>query len=91
MEDLEVVTQLSVLCELLKDQHCIRVIYSREYEKGNPSFIADRVYELYQKYNNLWIWIDGSNRAFVNELKVPIWRRSELRKSLKMCQWIVIE
>ena len=90
MEDLEVVTQL-VFCELLKDQHCIRVIYSREYEKGNPSFIADRVYELYQKYNNLWIWIDGSNRAFVNELKIQIWRRSELRKRLKMCQWIVIE
>ena len=59
-----------VLCELLKDEHKIRVIYSREYEKGNPSFIADKVYELYQKYNNLWIWIDGCNRAFVNELKV---------------------
>ena len=72
-----------VLCELFKDEHKIMAIYSREYEKGNPSFIAERLYDLHQKYRKLCLWIDGNNRAFVNELKVKF-GKSLIMKVQKM-------
>jgi hypothetical protein len=50
-----------VLTEFLKEEHRIRVIYAEEFEHANPQDIV-----------NLWTWffVDGSNRAAVNLMKV---------------------
>jgi hypothetical protein len=60
-----------VLCELNKDIKKIRVLMAKEIEKSNPSIIASQVYDtIYLKYSNLKIFVDGSNRAGTNELRL---------------------
>ena len=41
-----------------------------EYEKPNPSEIANIIFDLSRKYKNSLVWIDGANAGMVNELKI---------------------
>ena len=59
-----------VLTEFLKEERKIRVLYAEEFEHANPQDIVDLCFNLYRKHWNTWIWVDGSNRAFVNLMKV---------------------
>lgn len=59
-----------VVTERLKEQNKIRVIESIEFEKPNPSEIANIIFDLTRKYRNSLVWIDGANAGMVNELKV---------------------
>ena len=59
-----------VVTERLKEQNKIRVLESIEYEKPNPSEIANIIFDLSLKYRNSLIWIDGANAGMVNELKI---------------------
>jgi hypothetical protein len=57
------------MAEVLKEEKCIRIIYGREYDKDTPSKIADDIHTLHTRYLNFYCYVDGANRAFVNELK----------------------
>lgn len=59
-----------VVTERLKEQNKIRVIFSQEFEKPNPSQIANIIFDLSRKYRNSLVWIDGANAGMVNELKI---------------------
>jgi hypothetical protein len=59
-----------VLTEFIKDEDKIIVRYSEEIDKGDPNAIADQLFDIYRQYWNTWFLIDGSNRAFVNLLKI---------------------
>ena len=59
-----------VVTERLKEQNKIRVLESIEYEKPNPSEIANIIFDLSIKYKNSLVWIDGANAGMVNELKI---------------------
>jgi hypothetical protein len=59
-----------VLTEFLKEEHKIRVIYAEEFEHANPQDIVDLCFNLYRKHWNTWFFVDGSNRAAVNLMKV---------------------
>jgi hypothetical protein len=58
------------MTEHIKDEDKIIVRYSEEIDKGDPNAIADQLFDLYRKYWNLYLLIDGSNRAMVNLLKI---------------------
>jgi hypothetical protein len=57
------------LCELLKDKGKVIVRQTETFTKSDPNYIKDYIFELYRKWWNLWIVVDGSNRAMVNLLK----------------------
>ena len=61
-----------VATEFLKEEAKIRVVYSQEWEHGDPQAIVNLIFNLYLQYgtDNTFIWVDGSNRAFCNLLKV---------------------
>ncbi|CAN5442458.1 hypothetical protein BH18THE1_BH18THE1_09690 [soil metagenome] len=60
-----------VMTEHLKgDVNKIIVRFAEEYDKANPADIVNICHSLYRKYWNTWIWVDGSNRAAVNLMKV---------------------
>ena len=59
-----------VVTERLKEHNKIRVLESIEYEKPNPSQIANIIFNLTRKYRNSLVWIDGANAGMVNELKI---------------------
>jgi hypothetical protein len=59
-----------VMCEHLKDQDKIIVRRSDLIEKGDPNAISDLLFDLHKQYWNVYILIDGSNRAMVNLLKI---------------------
>ena len=59
-----------VLTEFLKEERKIRVLYAEEFEHANPQDIVDLCFDLYRKHWNTWFFVDGSNRAFVNLMKV---------------------
>ena len=59
-----------VLTEFLKEERKIRVLYAEEFEHANPQDIVDLCFEMYRKHWNTWFFVDGSNRAFVNLMKV---------------------
>jgi hypothetical protein len=60
-----------IATEFLKEERKIRVLFSEEYEHGDPQALVNLIFNLYQKYGfNSYIWIDGANRAFVNLLKI---------------------
>ena len=59
-----------VLTEFLKEERKIRILYAEEFEHANPQDIVDLCFNLYRKHWNTWFFIDGSNRAFVNLMKV---------------------
>lgn len=50
----------------------IRVIESRLIEKGDPNQIVNLCWDIWKRngYVNTVFWIDGSNRAMVNLLKI---------------------
>jgi hypothetical protein len=50
----------------------IRVIESHLIEKGDPNAIVELCWSIWKKhgYLNTVFWIDGSNRAIVNLLKI---------------------
>jgi hypothetical protein len=61
----------------------IIVRFAEEYEHSNPQSIVDKCHELYVKHLNTLFWVDGSNRAGVNLLKVAFdepldWDNSEI-------------
>ena len=59
--------------EILKDQNKIRIIYSKEFDNhASPSFIANRVYELYQKIPNTYFFVDGSARGSLQSVKLNL-------------------
>jgi hypothetical protein len=67
-----------VMCEHVKsydyktnsDKHSIIVRFAEEYEKENPQTIVDICHSLYVKHWNTIFYVDGSNRAGTNLLKV---------------------
>jgi hypothetical protein len=59
-----------VLTEFLKEERKIRILYAEEFEHANPQDIVDLCFNLYRKHWNTWFFIGGSNRAFVNLMKV---------------------
>jgi len=62
-----------VVTEFLKEQSIIRVVYSEEFDKSNPQDLVNLIFKMYTvDYGmmNTYIWCDGSNRAFINLLKV---------------------
>jgi hypothetical protein len=74
-----------VATEYLKEQSKIRVIYAQEWEHGDPQAIVNLIFSLYLQYgtDNTFIWVDGSNRAFCNLLKVAFseslnWEKSRI-------------
>jgi hypothetical protein len=52
------------------DKHTIIVRFAEEYEKSNPAEIVEICHKLYVKHWNTIFFVDGSNRAGVNLLKV---------------------
>ena len=61
-----------VATEFLKEESKIRVIHSEEFEHGDPQAIVNQIFNLFVQYgrDNTFLFVDGSNRAFVNLLKV---------------------
>ena len=59
-----------VLTEFLKEEHKIRVIDSQEFEHANPQDIVNLCFDMYRKHFNNWYFVDGSNRAALNLMKV---------------------
>jgi hypothetical protein len=61
-----------VATEYLKEQSKVRVIYSQEWEHGDPQAIVNLIFNLNLHYgtDNTFTWVNGSNRAFCNLLKV---------------------
>jgi hypothetical protein len=70
--------------EFLKEEAKIRVVYAQEWEHGDPQAIVNQIFNLYLLYgtDNTFIWIDGSNRAFVNLLKVAFNESLNWEKSI---------
>ena len=74
-----------VATEYLKEQSKIRVVYAQEWEHGDPQAIVNLIFNLCLQYgtDNTFIWVDGSNRAFCNLLKVAFseslnWEKSRI-------------
>jgi len=59
-----------VLTEFLKEERNIRVLFNQEYEHANPQDIVNLCFDLYRKHWNTWFFVDGSNRAATNLIKV---------------------
>jgi hypothetical protein len=61
-----------VATEFLKEEAKIRVVYAQEWDHGDPQAIVNLIFNLHLQYGtyNCFIWVDGSNRAFCNLLKV---------------------
>ena len=72
--------------EFLKEESKIRIIYAEQFEKSDPQYLVNLIFNLYHKYghNNTSIFVDGSNRAFVNLVKVAFneslnWEKSMIK------------
>jgi hypothetical protein len=61
-----------VVLEHIKDEDKIRVIESHLIEKGDPNQIVELCWSIWKKHGfmNTLFFIDGSNRAMVNLLKI---------------------
>jgi hypothetical protein len=61
-----------VATEWLSEESKIRVIFSQEWEHGDPQAIVNLIFNLYLQYgtDSTSVFVDGSNRAFVNLLKI---------------------
>src|SRR5207342_25452 len=71
--------------EFIPEKATIRVIYSQEWEHGDPQAIVNPIFNLYLQYgtDNTFIFVDCSNRAFCNLLKVSFseslnWEKSKI-------------
>jgi hypothetical protein len=55
----------------LIEENKIRVIYAEEFaDHPNPQEIVDKIFEIYRKYHNLWIFVDAAGRGFITSLKI---------------------
>jgi len=57
------------LCEHIKDKGIVMVRQTMTFVKNDPNYVKDVIFDMYRRYWNLWVVIDGSNRAMVNILK----------------------
>jgi hypothetical protein len=71
--------------EFLKEEAKIRVVYAQDWTHGDPQAIVNLIFKVYLQYgtDNTFIFVDGSNRAFVNLLKVTFneslnWEKSRI-------------
>jgi len=73
-----------VATEFLKEESKIRIIYAEQFEKSDPQYLVNLIFNLYHKYGhyNTSIFVDGSNRAFVNLLKVAFNESLNWEKSM---------
>jgi len=73
-----------VATEFIPEQAKIRVIHSQEWEHGDPQAIVNLIFNLYLQYgtDNTFIFVDGSNRAFVNLAKVTFGESLNWEKSI---------
>jgi hypothetical protein len=69
-----------VATEWLNEESKARVIFSEAYDHADPQTITNLIFKLYLQYgpDNTFIWIDGSNRAMVNMIKLAFGEVSEL-------------
>jgi hypothetical protein len=74
-----------VATEFLKEEAKIRVVYAQEWDHGDPQAIVNLIFNLHLQYGtyNCFFWVDGSNRAFCNLLKVAFreslnWEKSRI-------------
>ena len=70
--------------EFLPEEAKIRVVYSQEWQHGDPQAITNIIFKLHLQYgtDNTFIFVDGSNRAFVNLLKVAFNESLSWEKSI---------
>ena len=56
-----------VATEFLKEEAKIRVVFSQEWEHGDPQAIVNLIFNLYLQYgtDNTFIWVDGATVLFV--------------------------
>ena len=75
-----------VATEFLNEQSKIRVVFAQEWEHGDPQAIVNLIFNLYLQYgtDNTFIWVDGSNRAFCNLLKVAFSEPLNWEKSTRI-------
>jgi len=56
--------------EFLPLEETIKIVKWRKFTRDvTPSELADYAHELYREIPNLWWFVDGANRMFVNEIK----------------------
>lgn len=69
---------------ILKEESNIRIIHAEQFEKSDPQYLVNLIFNLYHKYGqlNTSIYVDGSNRAFVNLLKVAFNESLNWEKSM---------
>ena len=73
-----------VATEFLKEESKIRIIYAEQFEKSDPTFLVNLIFNLYHKYGSYStsIYVDGSNRAFLNMLKIAFGESLNWEKSM---------
>src|SRR4030095_14856 len=60
-----------VLVEHLKELDKVRVIYSKEFEVyPSPDEIVSEVFRISRETQNTWVYVDGSARSLITELKI---------------------
>ncbi len=70
------------IAELDTENEIVKIVLGEQHDKTTPSVIGDRIFQLHTEIPNLWWFVDGSNRAAVNECKSKFgesldWDRSE--------------
>ncbi|MGB5091016.1 MAG: hypothetical protein WBN72_08745 [Nitrososphaeraceae archaeon] len=70
-------TAIVTLEHIKTDKDIIRVVDCHLIDKGDPNLIVNLCWDIWQRHNfmNTAYWIDGSNRAMVNLLKIR-WQES---------------
>jgi hypothetical protein len=70
-------TAIVILEHIKTDKDIIRVVDCHLIDKGDPNSIVNLCWDIWQRnnYMNTAYWIDGSNRAMVNLLKIR-WQES---------------
>jgi hypothetical protein len=73
-----------VATQFLKEESKIRIIYAQEWQHGDPQAIVNLIFNLHLQYgtDNTFIFVDGSNRAFVNLAKVTFGESLNWEKSI---------
>jgi hypothetical protein len=62
--------------EVLKEEGCVRIIHYKGFDKSTPDEVARYVHKLSNNFSNLWWFVDGADRGFVNTMK-GMFRESE--------------
>ena len=70
--------------EFLKEESKIRIIYAEQFEKSDPTYLVNLIFNLYHKYgsDSTSIYVDGSNRVFLNMLKIAFNESLNWEKSM---------